>query len=404
MRKLNTSVLMVVYSLLLIGAGIWIGQSDIFVMLSGGISADTPTSLRREFAPFWEVWSFVHEEYFDQPLDDTALVEGAMRGMLESLGDRNTIYLPPSEHQASEDRFNGQFQGIGTTIEMIDDRVVIVAPFEGSPAEKAGLRPGDVLVSADGTDLDGLDIAEVGALVRGPAGTVVLLEIDRNGDIFAVDVMRDIIDVPSVRTELLEDGVGYVRINQFGDLTDEELKEQLPALMAEMPVGLVIDLRNNPGGGLHTVVDVAEQFIGEGTILTERFGDGREVTFESDADGLATEIPVAVLINEGSASASEVLAGALRDQGRGVLIGNTSFGKGTVQNNRTLSNGGGVRITIARWLTPDGEWVHETGLQPDFVVLFAEDASAESEDVQLQAAIDYLLGREVTGVVEDSAE
>ncbi|MCO5184218.1 MAG: S41 family peptidase [Anaerolineae bacterium] len=403
MRKLSTSVLMVVYSVLLIVAGIWIGQSDIFVMLSGGISADTPTSLRREFAPFWEVWSFVHEEYFDQPLDNTDLVEGAIRGMLETLGDRNTIYLPPSEHQASEDRFNGQFQGIGTTIEMIDDRVVIVTPYEGSPAEMAGLRPGDVLVSADGTDLTGLDIAEVGALVRGPAGTVVVLEIDRDGEIFTVDVTRDIIDVPSVRTELLDDGIGYVRINQFGDRTDEELNEQLPALIAQEPVGLVIDLRNNPGGGLNTVVDIAEQFIPEGVILTERFGDGREVVFESDEGGLATAIPLAVLINEGSASASEVLAGALRDQGRGVLIGNTSFGKGTVQNNRTLSNGGGVRITIARWLTPDGEWVHETGLQPDFVVLFPEDDSAES-DIQLQAAVDYLLGREVTGVERDSAE
>ncbi|MCO5193426.1 MAG: PDZ domain-containing protein, partial [Anaerolineae bacterium] len=250
MRKLSTSALMVVYSVLLIVAGIWIGQSDIFVMLSGGISADTPTSLRREFAPFWEVWSFVHEEYFDQPLDNTDLVEGAIRGMLETLGDRNTIYLPPSEHQASEDRFNGQFQGIGTTIEMIDDRVVIVTPYEGSPAEMAGLRPGDVLVSADGTDLTGLDIAEVGALVRGPAGTVVILEIDRDGEIFTVDVTRDIIDVPSVRTELLDDGIGYVRINQFGDRTDEELNEQLPALIAQEPVGLVIDLRNNPGGGL----------------------------------------------------------------------------------------------------------------------------------------------------------
>ncbi|MCO5198957.1 MAG: S41 family peptidase [Anaerolineae bacterium] len=403
MRKLSTSALMVVYSVLLIVAGIWIGQSDIFVMLSGGISADTPTSLRREFAPFWEVWSFVHEEYFDQPLDNTDLVEGAIRGMLETLGDRNTIYLPPSEHQASEDRFNGQFQGIGTTIEMIDDRVVIVTPYEGSPAEMAGLRPGDVLVSADGTDLTGLDIAEVGALVRGPAGTVVVLEIDRDGEIFTVDVTRDIIDVPSVRTELLDDGIGYVRINQFGDRTDEELNEQLPALIAQEPVGLVIDLRNNPGGGLNTVVDIAEQFIPEGVILTERFGDGREVVFESDEGGLATAIPLAVLINEGSASASEVLAGALRDQGRGVLIGNTSFGKGTVQNNRTLSNGGGVRITIARWLTPDGEWVHETGLQPDFVVLFPEDDSAES-DIQLQAAVDYLLGREVTGVERDSAE
>ncbi|MCO5204908.1 MAG: S41 family peptidase [Anaerolineae bacterium] len=403
MRKLSTSALMVVYSVLLIVAGIWIGQSDIFVMLSGGISADTPTSLRREFAPFWEVWSFVHEEYFDQPLDNTDLVEGAIRGMLETLGDRNTIYLPPSEHQASEDRFNGQFQGIGTTIEMIDDRVVIVTPYEGSPAEMAGLRPGDVLVSADGTDLTGLDIAEVGALVRGPAGTVVILEIDRDGEIFTVDVTRDIIDVPSVRTELLDDGIGYVRINQFGDRTDEELNEQLPALIAQEPVGLVIDLRNNPGGGLNTVVDVAEQFIPGGVILTERFGDGREVVFESDDGGLATAIPLAVLINEGSASASEVLAGALRDQGRGVLIGNTSFGKGTVQNNRTLSNGGGVRITIARWLTPDGEWVHETGLQPDFVVLFPEDDSAET-DIQLQAAVDYLLGREVTGVEGDSAE
>ena len=398
MRKLSTSVLFVAYSILILGAGVWIGQSDVFVLLTGGLSAETPTSLRREFAPFWEVWSFVHQEYFDQPLDDTELVEGAIRGMLSTLGDRNTIYLPPSEQQISEERFNGEFQGIGVTIETIDGRIVIISPFEGSPAEIAGLQPGDVLLVADGTELTGLDVTDVGEIVRGPAGTIVVLLIERDGESFEVDVTRDVIEIASVRTEMLDENIGYVRINQFGDQTDEELSTLLPELMAQNPDGLVIDVRNNPGGGLNTVVDVAQEFIDNGLILTERFGDGREVIFDADSGGLATDIPLAILINEGSASASEVLAGALRDQGRGVLIGNTSFGKGTVQNNRTLSNGGGVRITIARWLTPDGEWVHEQGLEPDFLVLFPEDGSAES-DIQLEAAVDYLLGREVSGVV-----
>jgi carboxyl-terminal processing protease len=388
----------VAYSILILGAGVWIGQSDVFVLLTGGLSAETPTSLRREFAPFWEVWSFVHQEYFEQPLDDTELVEGAIRGMLDTLDDRNTIYLPPSEQQISEERFNGEFQGIGVTIETIDERIVIISPFEGSPAEKAGLQPGDVLLVADGTELTGLDVTDVGEIVRGPAGTIVVLLIERDGESFEVDVTRDVIEIASVRTEMLDENIGYVRINQFGDQTDEELSTLLPELMAQNPAGLVIDVRNNPGGGLNTVVDVAQEFIDNGLILTERFGDGREITFDAESGGIATDIPLAILINEGSASASEVLAGALRDQGRGVLIGNTSFGKGTVQNNRTLSNGGGVRITIARWLTPDGEWVHEQGLEPDFLVLFPEDGSAES-DIQLEAAVDYLLGREVSGVV-----
>jgi carboxyl-terminal processing protease len=219
----------------------------------------------------------------------------------------------------------------------------------------------------------------------------VHLVVLRGDETLELDVMRDVVQIPSVRSEMLEDHIAYVRLNRFADRSPEEMQAALEEVLAENPQGLILDLRNNPGGGLESAVDIADQFLKDGVVLTERFGTGRERVFRASDEGLVQDIPLVVLINEGSASASEVLAGAIRDHQRGILLGETSFGKGTVQTWHALSNGGGVRITTARWLTPDGDWVHGEGLTPD-VVVPAQDIQPgqPAEDDQLQAAVEQL--------------
>lgn len=348
------------------------------------------------FAPFWEVVDLVQSRYYRQPVDNELLVEGAINGLIEALDDPHSLYLSPEAEAAQRGGFEGEIQGIGVEVSEEDGNIVVMSPIDGSPAAEAGLLPGDILREANGQTLTGLSVMEAAQIVRGPRGTEVTLLVERDGETFEVVVERDVIKISSVRGELLEENLAYVRLSQFGLQTDEELGNVLEELLAQNPEGLILDLRRNPGGGLDTVVEIADEFLPEGEVLVQEFGEGIDREFASREGGLAEDIPMVVLIDEGSASASEVLAGAIRDRGRGVLIGMPSFGKGTVQTWQPLSNGGGLRLTIARWLTPNDTWVHEVGLDPDYLVQLPEtDPGAEFEDTQLQAAIDYLLGEPV---------
>jgi len=386
-------------AILLFTAGYTFGQSQFAPVHLPLRALATPNEAEQAFQPFWETWRFLHAEYFDQPLDDNILAEGAIEGMLAKLGDANTRYLSPENEQASRQSFQGNIEGIGAEVTNMDGAIVIVAPYEGSPAEAAGLRQGDILREANGITLTGMDVTEAAALVRGPSGTIVHLIVERDGELIEMEVMRGVISIPSVRGEILEKDIAYLRLSRFNNNSADEMADILDELMAQDPNGLILDLRSNPGGSLTTAVDVADHFLGDGTILLERFGNGTEKLFEARDNGLAESIPLVVLVDQGSASASEVLAGAIRDRERGILLGDTTFGKGTVQTWKGLSNGGGVRITIARWLTPEGTWVHGEGLVPDLVVplhdVTSEDSTETSAeaftDDQLKAAIDYLL-------------
>ncbi len=399
----------IIFGLICFTTGYTLGQSRLApIRIFSGFNAQ-PSETNDLFAPFWEVWDMLHTSYFDQPLNDIALMEGAIDGMLAVLGDQHTRYLPPEQQAHEQESMNGEFQGIGAYVEEVEGSIVIVSPIEGSPAEVAGLQPGDILRQADGIDLTGMSADEAASLVRGPAGTTVILVVERDGTILTLEIMRDLVQVASVRGEMLDNGIAYVRLSRFGGRTTQELEEMLNDLMAQEPTGLILDLRRNPGGGLTTVVDVADEFLDEGVVLVERFGNGEETIYDSDDGGLATTVPMVILVDEGSASASEVLAGALRDRGRAILIGQTTFGKGTVQTWRELSNEGGIRLTIARWLTPNGIWVNETPLQPDYFITLPEATNIAAEgDSQLQAAVDYLLGKEVQSepppVVEPTGE
>lgn len=390
--------LFIVYTLIVFAGAYWMGRSGWPLIQLGVATSTVPAEARETFAPFWEVWNLVNDRYYDQPVDPVTLTEGAIQGMLDTLEDPHTRYLPPAAEESARQSMEGELQGIGVLVEYVDGDITVVSPFEGSPADEAGLEPGDILREADGVELTGMNLTEAAELIRGPAGTVVHLVVERNGDTFEVDVERDLINIPSIRSEMLEENVAYVRVSRFSNPTPEELKMALEDLMAQNPRGLILDLRNNPGGGLNTAVDIADQFLTEGPVLIERFGSGEERVLEASDEGLAQDIPMVVLINEGSASAAEVVAGALRDRNRATLLGTTTFGKGTVQTWHSLSNGGGVRITFARWLTPDGTWVTEGGLEPDIMVQMPDQPPAageeDVEDAQLDAAINFLTENE----------
>ena len=348
------------------------------------------------FEPFWEVYDLVQTRYFEQPLDNDVLAEGAINGLLATLDDPHTRYLSPQDEIAEREGFEGEIQGIGVEVTSKDGQITVVSPIEGSPAFDAGLRPGDILREAEDIDLTDMSIMEAAQLIRGPVGTTVSLLIERDGETFEVEIERDVIKNDSVRGEILDENIAYVRLSHFGTRTSEELDGVLSDLLAQEPDGLILDLRRNPGGALDAVVDIADEFLPKSTVLIQEFADGIEREYKASDKGEAEEIPLVVLIDEGSASASEVLAGAIRDHDRGVLVGQTTFGKGTVQTWQELSNGGGVRITFARWLTPDEHWVHEEGLEPDISVELPEMEDVDDfTDTQLQAAIDYLLGKQV---------
>jgi len=354
----------------------------------------TPNDLETLFQPFWEAWNIVHEEYVDQPVDDLSLMQGAIRGMMESLGDQHSTYMDPQTYENASARLSGQeYEGIGAWVDPTADYLTIISPIPGSPAEEAGLEPGDKIIAINGKDMTGIDTELVRQQVLGPAGSTVVLTVAREGETKPLDftIKRDKIVIKSASGEMLEDGIGYVQITTFGDKTTPELRAALNDLMAQNPNGLIIDLRNNGGGYLQTAVEVASEFIGDGVILYEQYGDGQRTSYQAMKGGQATEIPLVVLINEGTASASEIVAGAIQDYGRGQLVGVTSYGKGSVQNWVPLTNNqGAVRVTIAKWLTPNERTINEKGLTPDAEVEITDEDRQAGHDSQLDKAIEVM--------------
>ncbi len=376
------------------GLGVELGTAPATAAPSA--QANTPDNLEELFKPFWQVWQLVHAEYVKQPLDDTALMRGAIRGMLESLGDEHTAYMEPVQYKDLTSELNGSYEGIGAWVDSRGDFLTIISPMPGSPAEKGGLKAGDQIVGIDGKDMKGTDPELVRQKVLGPKGSVVTLTILRKDveNPFDVKITRERISVPSVESKMLEGDIAYVRLFTFGDKTGDDLHKELEKLMENNPKGLILDLRNNGGGYLKTAIQIASEFIGDGVVMYEQYGSGKRQTFYADPGGLATKVPMVVLVNEGSASASEIVAGAIQDRGRGKLVGVKSFGKGSVQNIEPLSdNQGAVRITIALWLTPKERQIHQIGLTPDVVVELTDEDINANKDPQLQKAIDTLLNK-----------
>lgn len=370
-------------------------------LLPPALSSATSTDKAEQFKVFWEAWDLVEKEFYDRTaVNATEMTYGAIAGMLASLKDPHTAFASPSISSITDEDMKGSFDGIGVNVEMKDGLVTVVTPIEGSPGEAAGIKPGDVIVKVDGRDTTTLPLLEVVALIRGPRDSVVELTLIRAGEPepLVIRVKRAEIVVESVMAKMLDHDIAYVKLTSFAEPTADLLAKRLNELMAANPKGLILDLRNNPGGLLDAAVDVTSQFISEGVVLYQQSRDTEKMPHYAKSGGVATSIPMAVLINKGSASASEITAGALQDVGRAKLIGEPSFGKDTVQNVHRLSDNSTVRVTISKWLTPKEQPIHDTGLRPDIVVPLTEEDYEARRDPQLDRAVEYV--RQLTPVTQ----
>ncbi len=356
----------------------------------------TPAELQNTFAPFWEAWNLVHQNYVEQPVDDVTLMRGAINGMMSTLEIGRNYFYDPKQLEEQNAALNGKdYEGIGAYVDTTAEYLTVISPIKGSPADKAGLRSGDQIIAIDGADMTGVDPEEARQKVLGPGGTEVTLTILRKGvnASFDVKITRAKIVTPLVEYELRPDGIAYVRLVTFGDTADVELKKAIDEMLAENPKGLILDLRNNGGGYLEQGISVASEFLPKDKVVVyEKFGDGNLTTYKSLGGGSAVDIPMVVLVNEGTASASEIVAGALQDYGRAKLIGAQSYGKGSVQSFIPLNNDqGAVGITVALWLTPNERSIDKLGLAPDILVEFTEADFAAERDPQLDTAVQALL-------------
>jgi carboxyl-terminal processing protease len=322
-------------------------------------------------------------------------MEGAINGMMESLGDPHSTYMTPQVYKDATTELQGSYAGIGAYVDTNGTLLTITKPIEGSPAEKAGLQAGDQIIAVDGVDMTSLPPEAVRQKVLGPEGSKVKLTIKRpNVDApMDFDITRATIVIPSVSSKMLDNNIAYIQITTFGENTARDLHTQLGDLMAKNPKGIILDLRNNGGGYLDTAISVVSEFVPSGVAVIEKSGDGTEKNYDVTKGGLATDskVPMIVLVNAYSASASEITAGTLQDYGRAKLLGETTYGKGTVQNWVPLANNeGAVRITIARWLTAKGRTIDKKGLTPDIEVKMTADDINAGKDPQLDAAVTQL--------------
>ncbi len=349
------------------------------------------------FEPFWEAWNLLHENYVD-PLDDNVLMQGALSGMLAAPGDRFTNYFDPAFYKSTTDEMAGQFSGIGATVKKDDKTggLTVVNTLDNSPALQAGLLPGDIIITVDGQDVTNLPEEQIIAKVHGPSGTKVTLGILRAGETkpLSLVITRQTIQLPDVTTAIYNGDIGYISLSEFGDHAGADFSAGLQKLNANHLKGLIFDLRGNPGGYLTAAIDVASQFMTSGAVLIERGRAGSETTYKVTGKALAPDVPLVVLVDSGSASAAELVSGALQDNGRAKLIGVQTFGKGSVQIIQPLTNGGAAHITIARWYTPKGRTISQIGLTPDISIANTPPTKDNPNplDLQLQEAILVLKG------------
>jgi len=371
------------------------------------VEPGTPASEDAAFRPFWDTYHTINDRYAGGDVQRDTLIQGAIRGMIGSLGDPYSAYLSSDDYRKSLQGISGQFEGIGAEIatEGPDGtkgctplgatcRLVITNPLPGSPAVGAGLLPGDIILAADGVTLDGLTIDGARDKIRGPKGTIVTLKVQRgSGATFDLAITRDVVQEKEVDSRVLAGGaVGYVRVRGFSDAAADATVAAFAEHLKAGRTKLILDLRGNPGGYVTAARKIASQFIASGVIFYEQDASGTQVATEALGDGIATDprLRIVCLIDGGSASASEIVAGALQDTKRATLVGQTSFGKGTIQQWQELTGeGGAFKLTIARWLTPDKRWIHKVGLTPDIPVTLPNPLPAGS-DPTLDKALQVL--------------
>jgi len=359
-------------------------------------SAAAPKDYEKvDFGQFWEVWQILENQYLDpKKLDTKKQVYGAIQGMTSSLEDPYTIYLPPTDQKRSSEDLAGAFGGVGIELGFRESTLAVISPIAGNAAEKAGIKAGDFILNIKDTkkdldiDTNGLSLQEAVNHIRGEIGTEVTLQLAREGGEkpFDVTLKREEIVVPSVTLTYTEkDGkkAALVKLSRFGGRTDQEWGKIVSEIASQPSLtGVILDLRNNPGGYLDGAIDVGSEFIKDGKVVTQE-GRYKNQEYPVNRQGKLVNVPVNVLVNKGSASASEIVAGALRDRRKAKLIGENTFGKGTVQDALELDNGAGLHVTVGRWLLPSGEWIHEKGIKPDIEVV--DDEKTPDDEVVIKA-------------------
>lgn len=399
-RFVVPTALMVVVLLLVSGAGITGYQFGL--QRAGG--AVTVQGDRPSLSTFWEAWNILDKNFYGETSTEKR-IDGAVSGMVSGLGDPYTTYLAPQQDRLFRSGLEGSFGGIGAELEVINERLTIVAPLPGTPAEASGLLPGDIIYKIDGTETSTLSFLDSVDKIRGEKGTAVVLSIIRAGkdEVLEVSVTRDTIVVKSVVSENIGPNgeVAYIKVSQFGDDTSKLFSDALKAAVAEGKRGAVIDLRNNPGGFLTASIDAIglvlpqviesdNEFLKARTAVRETYKNKEDDRLVATIAPVADALPIVVLVNAGSASASEIFAGAMKDYGRAKVVGQKTFGKGSVQDLVALKNGGSIKVTIAHWLTPAGTEINGKGVVPDVEVALGEDEKISSSDSQVVAALAQL--------------
>jgi carboxyl-terminal processing protease len=418
--KIRSIVLVVALCILCGGMGYRLGEKRATVSVGPRgliLNQQTPASENVDFSMFWDVWQRLYRSYIDRAsINNQQMVWGAISGMVNSLGDPYTLFLPPKENKDFKEDLGGQFEGIGAQLGTKDGHIMVIAPLKGMPAEKAGIRAGDYILEVDGEATTGWTVPEAVNKIRGPQGTSVKLSILHEKDTkeTEVTIKRGPITVASVDSWIKTVGeikeisgdanyktlstkagkVAYIRLSRFGDHTNEEWSKAVSEVVQAQKnngtlKGLVFDLRNNPGGYLEGSVFIASEFIRSGTVVSQVNSDGTKQDYPVVRKGNLLDIPLVVLINKGSASAAEIVAGALRDYKRATLVGETSFGKGSVQTPEDLPQGAGLHITTGKWLLPKGDSIHKKGVVPDLAVEW--EVTEATADAQLSKAVELLL-------------
>lgn len=384
------------FSGLHIGSGASL-QANVFSIF-GGMPAVSQDDV--DMSEFWEVWNLLDKKFVasatsTKPATNEERVQAAIAGLVRSYGDPYTIYMPPQDAASFNEDISGNFSGVGMEVGMHDDLITVIAPLPGSPAEKAGVMAGDVIVRVDGKSMDSVGVDEAVQLIRGERGTTVTLTVAREGQSETKDIVvtRDTITIPTVKTEQRGD-VFIISLYSFNALSESEMQKALRAYVQSGAPKLIIDLRGNPGGYLQSAVDIASYFLPMGkTVVRENYGEGiKEDVYRSSGHELGRSAPkkLVILVDGGSASASEILSGALQEHGVATLIGTQTFGKGSVQELVDLGHGSALKVTVARWLTPNGVSISQGGLTPDIIVDRTLDDRAAGKDPQLDKALEFL--------------
>jgi len=399
----STTVTLVAISLFLIGGafslGNYVGQSQAATVSFASIThrnTDKPSDV--DFSLFWKVWQTLDEKYVathgtTTPVSNEVRVYGAIEGMTKSLGDPYTVFFPPEESKAFEEEISGNFEGVGMEVGLKEKILTVIAPLKGAPAERAGIQTGDQIIKIDSKTTTDMSTDQAIKLIRGAKGTVVTLTIIRsNGEPFEVKVIRDVINVPTLSTKKLDNGVFLIQLYSFTGDSSNLFRGALREFMLSKSDKLILDLRGNPGGYLNAAVEMASWFLPQGKVVVrEDYGNGTEDTLKSKGYDIFTDkLKFVILIDGGSASASEILAGALHEHDKATLVGEKSFGKGSVQELVQVTPNTSLKVTIARWLTPKGISISDNGIVPDVVVPVTADDIKNKKDPQLDKALEIL--------------